>query len=189
MAARRVLGGSLNSAPPAPSPSPPPLREAVAEEAAPGADMSALAPADNEVQEAARNDLPRAQRVGSKRVGQRHPMQTLCDAHRAPACRGHKGCDTAAPGTTRDTIDWRQRWGVRGSAHRLGREEYVAPTPLVVGGGDEEMASQRPDADLASTRRTGDPRRGHRRAQGEDTSPLSFYHTRSPWRRGLRLTP
>ena len=37
----------------------------------------------------------RAQRAGGKRVGQpRRPMQTLCDEHRAPACkscRGHRG--------------------------------------------------------------------------------------------------
>ena len=34
----------------------------------------------------------RAQRAGGKRVGQpRRPMQTLCDEHRAPACKSCKG--------------------------------------------------------------------------------------------------
>ena len=30
---------------------------------------------------------PPAQQAGTRRVGQRRPMQTLCDAHRAPACK------------------------------------------------------------------------------------------------------
>ena len=34
----------------------------------------------------------RAQRAGEERVGQpRRPMQTLCDEHRAPACKSCKG--------------------------------------------------------------------------------------------------
>ena len=75
----------------------------------------------------------------------------------------------AAPalGTMRDTLNWRHKWGVRGSAHCLGREEYVPPAPL--GGDDGEMASQRSGVDWASTRRAGDPRRGYGRAEGEDT--------------------
>ena len=37
---------------------------------------------------------PPVRQSGTRRVGQRHPMQTLCDAHKAPvckSCRRHRG--------------------------------------------------------------------------------------------------
>ena len=52
---------------------------------------------------------PPAQRAGTRRVGQRRPMQTPCEVHRAPACkscRGHQGGAALllpAPGGTPST--------------------------------------------------------------------------------------
>ena len=64
-----------------------------------GAGAGALAPAGNAPQAPVGDDPqpplpPAAQQAGMRRVGQRRPIQTLCDAHRAPAChscKGHQG--------------------------------------------------------------------------------------------------
>ena len=72
---------------------------------------------------------PEAQQVWPRRVGQQQPMQTVCDAYNAPACKscwlhmGGGGCNIVAPGTTTNTLDWRLWWGVRDCYLR--REEYV----------------------------------------------------------------
>ena len=103
-----------------------------------GAGTGAPAPVDDTPQSPVSDGLHPplplpAQRAGSRRVGQRHPMQSLCDAHRAPACklcRGHRDdcvddrdwCGIAAPGTMSDTLGWCQPSVVRGSARSSGWE-------------------------------------------------------------------
>ena len=86
------------------------------------------------------------------------------------------GCGIAAPGTTRDTLDWCQWRAVRGSARYSGWEACARPDPPPPqgrGGTDDngEGTSQSLGAAPAPTGRSGSgsPRRGHERAEGADT--------------------
>ena len=101
----------------------------------------------------------RAQRAGGKRVGQpRHPMQTLCDEHRAPACKSCKGH--------------------RGVRHCCSRHHEGHPRVLgggqrclpVQGGGGATAASRRVDlrrvGDYASPRDRGGGGRPSRAGDG-----------------------
>ena len=80
-----------------PSPSPP--QEAAEVQPARDAGVGAWVPNGAAPQATGSSDPwpplpPPAQRAGTRRVGQRRPMQTLRDAHRAPAwkwCGGHQG--------------------------------------------------------------------------------------------------
>ena len=111
----------------------------------------------------------------SPRVGQRCPMQTLCGAHRAPACksrRGHRGCVALllhAPSTTTGTLDWCQEGGAR-ERTLFGLGGLCAPKRTAQSDDDNgEGASQGLGAALAPTGRSGGPRRGHGRVEGAET--------------------
>ena len=121
----------------------------------------------------------RAQRAGGKRVGQpRRPMQTLCDEHRAPACKSCKGH--------------------RGVRHCCSR--HHEGHPRVLGGGQRCLPVQRGGAAAAATsgrlalRRVGgrasphDQGGGGRPSRAGDGGVAPGRHTgpRSGPREGLR---
>ena len=93
-----MMGEAPASAPPLLSPLSPP-QEAAEVQPARDAGAGALAPERAAPQAPGSSEPqphipPPAQRAKARRVGQRRPMQTLCDPHRAPACkscRGHRG--------------------------------------------------------------------------------------------------
>ena len=93
-----MMGEAPASAPPLPSPVSP-LQEAAEVQPARDVGAGALAPHGVTPQALGSSDPqphmpPLAQWAGARRVRQRHPVQTLCDPHRAPAClscRGHRG--------------------------------------------------------------------------------------------------
>ena len=122
----------------------------------------------------------RAQRAGGKRVGQpRRPMQTLCDEHRAPACkscRGHRGvrhcCSRHHEGHPRVLGGGQrclpvQRGGLQQQAGVLpSGGPALVPGP-VTGGEGGDPAGQ---GTAASPRGgTQGPDQGHRRASEEGT--------------------
>ena len=175
-----MTGEAPASAPPLPSPLSP-LQEAAEVQPARDAGAGALAPDGAAPQAPGGSDPqphmpPPAQRAGARSVGQRRPMQTLCVAHRAPACkscRGHRGVRHCC------------------SRHHEGHPRLVpaaggAPAHAVWAGGpvhgclgwgggggsdgdNGEGAPQGSGAALAPTGRLGSPRRGHGRAEGADT--------------------
>ena len=119
----------------------------------------------------------RAQRAGGKRVGQpRRPMQTLCDEHRAPACKsckGHRGvrhcCSRHHEGHPRVLGGGQrclpvQRGGLQQQAGVLpsgGSALVPAPVTRGGGGGGGWGASRAGDGGAAPGRHTG-PRSGPR---------------------------
>ena len=113
------------------------------------------------------------QQAGLRRVGQRRPMPSLCDAHRAPVqvVLGTQGAAALLLPAPRGAPSAGTSGEGSATAHSLrdGRRVHALPPPRGGGGDDEEMASQRLGADPAPTGRSGSPGRGHGRAEGEDT--------------------
>ena len=133
-----------------------------------------------------------AQRAGSRRVGQRRPMQSLCDVHRVPACKsclvhrgvrhccsqhheGHHQLVPVAGGARHRTL-----FGVGGVC------APCPPPPPGVGGdddNDEEEASQRSGAAPAPTGCSGSPEAGPWGGRGDGyltLAPQSFRRTATP---------
>ena len=124
----------------------------------------------------------RAQRVGGKRVGQpRRPMHTLCDEHRAPACKsckGHRGvrhcCSRHHEGHPRvfgggTTVPAGPEGGAAAAATggRLAlRRSAIVPAPMTKGEGGGPAGQ----GTAASPRGgTQGPGQGHGRASEEGT--------------------
>ena len=117
---------------------------------------------------------PPAQRAGARRVGQRRPMQTLCDAHSGPACkscRGHRGVWHCC--SRHHEVHPRLVPAAGGARQRMlfGLGGRCAPCPPGEGSNNDngERASQGSGARLAPTGCLGSPRCGHGRAEGADT--------------------
>ena len=134
-----------------------------------------------------------------RRVGQRIPTQTRCNAHMAPLCKSSGGHLGVRHCCSRHHKGHPQLVPVAGGAlerklSRLGAGARPAPPPLEGGGGGSEGdnvegATQGLGTAPAPRGRFGGPRRCHGRAKGVDPGrpvPPSRCGTRCVW--GVRGT-